>query len=414
MADPALAEGFDLRRLPEGFIENPYPVYAALREHAPVHVMGQGPSGEAQVLLSRYADLERVYKDAAAFSSDKTVEFGAKFRVAEAGPSPLYRHHTQSLVFNDPPRHTRVRRIIAGALTPRAVAAMEAGIVALVDHLLDAAEARGRADLIEDFAAAIPVEVIGNLLGVPRDERGPLRDWSLAILGALEPVLSPEVEAAGNRAVTAFLAYLERLVDDRRRNPGDPDKDILTRLIQGEVAGERLSAEELLQNCIFILNAGHETTTNLIGNGLHLLDERREARARLLAEPDLMRKAVEEVLRFESSNQLGNRVATTSFAMGGREFPAGTQITLCIGAANRDPAQFPDPETFDVARDPNRHLAFASGIHQCVGMAVARLEGRIALSRFLARFPGYRLDGVPERSQRVRFRGFLRLPARLG
>ena len=131
MADPALAEGFDLRRLPEGFIENPYPVYAALREHAPVHVMGQGPSGEAQVLLSRYADLERVYKDAAAFSSDKTVEFGAKFRVAEAGPSPLYRHHTQSLVFNDPPRHTRVRRIIAGALTPRAVAAMEAGIVAL-------------------------------------------------------------------------------------------------------------------------------------------------------------------------------------------------------------------------------------------------------------------------------------------
>ncbi len=411
MSDPALAEGFDLRRLPDGFIANPYPVYAALREHAPVHRLGEG-----QILLSRYADLERVYKDAATFSSDKTVEFGAKFGAgsgAGEAPSPLYRHHTTSLVFNDPPRHTRVRRIIAGALTPRAVAAMEAGIVALVDDLLDRAAARGTIDLIEDFAAAIPVEVIGNLLGVPRDERGPLRDWSLAILGALEPVLPPEVEADGNRAVTAFLAYLDRLVDDRRRHPGDPDKDILTRLIQGEVGGERLSPEELLQNCIFILNAGHETTTNLIGNGLHLLTEHPAARARLLAEPELMRKAVEEVLRFESSNQLGNRVATTDFAIDGQVFPAGTQITLCIGAANRDPAQFPDPDRFDVARDPNRHLAFASGIHQCVGMAVARLEGRIALSRFLARFPDYRLDGTPERSPRVRFRGFLHLPARL-
>lgn len=413
MSDPALAEGFDLRRLPEGFIANPYPVYAALREHAPVH-----PLGDGQILLTRYADLERVYKDAATFSSDKTVEFGAKFNGpefrAEAEPSPLYRHHTTSLVFNDPPRHTRVRRIIAGALTPRAVTAMEAGIVALVDGLLDAAEARGRIDLIEDFAAAIPVEVIGTLLGVPRDERGPLRDWSLAILGALEPVLSRQVEAAGNRAVTEFLAYLDRLVAERRRHPGDPDKDILTRLIQGEVGGERLSPEELHQNCIFILNAGHETTTNLIGNGLHLLTEHPDARAWLLAEPDLMRKGVEEILRFESSNQLGNRVAAADFAIDGRAFPAGTQITLGIGAANRDPAQFSDPDAFDVTRDPNRHLAFASGIHQCVGMAVARLEGRIALSRFLARFPDYRLDGVPERSQRVRFRGFLRLPARVG
>ncbi|GJD48990.1 Cytochrome P450 107B1 [Methylobacterium crusticola] len=400
----ALARSVDLRRLPAGFCDDPYPVYAALREHAPVHVFGEG-----QVLLTRYADLERVYKDAATFSSDKQVEFGAKY-----GPSPLYDHHTRSLVFNDPPRHTRVRRIIAGALTPRAIASMEPGIVALVDGLLDDAEARGRLDLIEDFAAAIPVEVIGNLLGVPRAERGPLRDWSLAILGALEPVLDAEAEAAGNRAVTEFLAYLARLVADRRARPGDPDKDILTRLIQGEVDGDRLSPDELLQNCIFILNAGHETTTNLIGNGLHLLAARPEARARLLAEPDLARKAVEEILRFESSNQLGNRIAARPFAMGGRDFPAGTQITLCIGAANRDPEHFPDPDRFDVGRDPNRHLAFASGIHQCVGMTVARLEGRIAVGRFLARFPGYALDGPPVRSQRVRFRGFLRLPARLG
>ncbi|MEH3147755.1 MAG: cytochrome P450 [Methylobacterium frigidaeris] len=403
MSGAGLARGFDLRRPPDGFCDDPYPVYAALRRHAPVHHLGEG-----QILLTRHADLERVYKDSATFSSDKTVEFGAKY-----GPSPLYDHHTTSLVFNDPPRHTRVRRIIAGALTPRAIAAMEEGVATLVDGLLDAAAARGRIDLIEDFAAAIPVEVIGNLLGVPRDERGPLRGWSLAILGALEPVLDAATEAAGNRAVEEFLGYLDRLVAERRRRPGDPERDILTRLIQGEVAGERLSPAELLQNCIFILNAGHETTTNLIGNGLHLLAADPEARARLLAEPDLTRRAVEEMLRVESPNQLGNRIAARPFRIDDREFPAGTQITLCIGAANRDPAVFPDPDRFDPAREPNRHLAFASGIHHCVGMTVARLEGRIAIGRFLARFPGYALDGPPRRSHRVRFRGFLSLPARL-
>jgi cytochrome P450 len=394
-----VARDFDLARLPADFYRDPYPVYAALRRHDPVHRFSGG------LFLTRYADIERVYKDAKTFSSDKTLEFGAKY-----GPSPLYQHHTTSLVFNDPPLHTRVRRIIAGALTPRAIASMEAGVVELVDRLLDDAEAGGSADLIADFAAAIPVEVIGNLLGVPRAERDPLRDWSLAILGALEPVLTLEQMAAGNQAVTEFLAYLEGLVAERRRNPGDPDKDILTRLIQGEADGERLTAAELLQNCIFILNAGHETTTNLIGNGLQLLIEWPEARARLIREPDLARTAVEEILRYESSNQLGNRIATAEFEMGGETFPAGTRLTLCIGAGNRDPDQFPDPDRFDIARAPNRHLAFASGIHQCVGMNVARLEGRVALGRFLARFPDYAPAGAPIRSHRVRFRGFMSIP----
>ena len=398
-----LAKSFSFERLPAGFYDDPYPVYAALREHAPVHRL----DGE-KILVTRYADVERIYKDAATFSSDKTVEFGAKY-----GASPLYRHHTTSLVFNDPPLHTRVRRLIAGALTPRAIAEMEDGVVRLVDGLLDQLEERGEADLVDDYAAAIPVEVIGNLLDVPRAERGPLRGWSLAILGALEPFPSAEKLAEGNGAVVDFLAYLERLVAARRRRPGDPDKDILTRLIAGEAGGERLSEEELLQNCIFILNAGHETTTNLIGNGLQLLIEWSEARRRLIAEPALIRLGVEEMLRFESSNQLGNRIAAADFAMGGERFPAGTQITFCIGAANRDPSQFPDPNRFDVARQPNRHLAFATGIHSCAGMAVARLEGRIAIGRFLARFPDYAPAGEPVRSKRVRFRGFTSLPVRL-
>ncbi|MDB5511790.1 MAG: cytochrome [Enterovirga sp.] len=399
-----LARAFALESLPHGFHDDPYPVYAALRTHDPLHRLSGG-----RLFVTRYADVERIYKDPKTFSSDKQVEFGAKF-----GPSPLFEHHTTSLVFNDPPLHTRVRRIIAGALTPRAVTAMEDGVVALVDGLLDAMDRKGRVDLIEDFAAAIPIEVIGNLLGVPRDERGPLRAWSLAILGALEPGSDPARLVPGNAAVVAFLAYLERLVADRRRHPGDPERDILTRLIVGEADGERLSEAELLQNCIFILNAGHETTTNLIGNGLQLLIEHRAARSRLLAEPDLIRTAVEEVLRYESSNQLGNRVTTVATELAGEAVAAGTQITICIGAANRDPEQFPDPDRFDIGRQPNRHLAFASGIHQCVGMAVARLEGRVAIARFLSRFPGYEPDGPPRRSPRIRFRGFTAIPVALG
>jgi cytochrome P450 len=403
----AVAADFDLTRLPDGFHGDPYPVYHALRTYAPVHPMASG-----SVLVSRHADLEAIYKDTALFSSDKTVEFHPKF-----GDSPLYRHHTTSLVFNDGARHTRVRRIMAGALTPRAITDMEAPVTALVDRLLDAmaakAAAGGAVDLIDDFAAAIPIEVIGNMLAVPRDERGPLRDWSLAILGALEPTLTPAQLDRGNRAVTEFVAYLERLVAGRRARPGDPDKDVLTRLILGESDGSRLTEEELLQNCIFILNAGHETTTNLIGNGLVALTEWPEERARLVADPSLIKSAVEELLRFESSNQLGNRRTTAATTIGGVPIPAGTSITLLIGAANRDPERFPEPDRLDVSRTPNRHLAFASGPHQCVGMNVARLEGRIAIGRFLARFPDYGLARPPVRGNRARFRGYLSVPARL-
>lgn len=399
MSAPSL-DGFDLRHLPPAFYADPYPWYRRLRETSPVRPMPDG-----SWLLTRHADCEQVYKDPRTFSSDKKAEFKPKF-----GDSPLYTHHTTSLVFNDPPLHTRVRRLIVGALTPRVIADMEPGLVALVDQLLDAMADKGTADLIDDFASAIPLEIIGNLLGVPRGERAPLRDWSLAILGALEPQISAEAFDRGNRAVTDFVAYLETLVSRRRAAPGDPERDVLTRLLLGESDGERLSETELLQNCIFLLNAGHETTTNLIGNGLNTLLEWPAAKAALIAQPDLIRSAVEECLRFESSNQLGNRRALSDTTVGGVPLPAGALVTLCIGAANRDPAQFADPERFDITRTPNRHLAFGSGAHLCAGHALARLEGRVAIGRFLARFPRYRLAGTPVRGGRARFRGFLHLP----
>jgi len=395
-----LAAGFDLEKLTPEFYANPYPTYLALRENEPVKRMPNG-----SYFLTRYDDLVTAYKNTKAFSSDKKKEFSPKY-----GASLLYEHHTTSLVFNDPPAHTRVRRLIMGALSPRAIAGMEPDLIALVDRLLETIAAKERFELIGDFASAIPVEVIGNLLDVPHEEREPLRDWSLAILGALEPVIGAEVFARGNKAVEEFLQYLEVLVARRRVKPGNPERDVLTRLIQGEDNGERLTEKELLHNCIFLLNAGHETTTNLIGNGLVALSEHPAEKQRLIEQPQMIKTAVEEILRFESSNQLGNRMTSERIELGGIAMEAGTPVTLCIGAANRDPVQFADPERLDVGRTPNRHLAFATGAHQCAGMALARLEGAIAISRFLKRFLNYALNGKPVRGGRVRFRGFLSVP----
>ena len=310
----ALAASFDLEKLTPEFYDDPYPTYRALRENEPVKRL---PSGT--VFLTRYDDLVATYKNTKSFSSDKKREFAPKY-----GETPLYEHHTTSLVFNDPPSHTRVRRLIMGALSPRAIASMEGDLIKLVDGLLDAIAAKGTCELIEDFAASIPIEVIGNLLDVPHDEREPLRDWSLAILGALEPVITPEAFARGNTAVKDFLAYLETLVARRRQKPGNPDRDVLTRLIQGEENGERLTEKELLHNCIFLLNAGHETTTNLIGNGLVTLSQNPEQKQRLIDDPSLIKTAIEEILRFESSNQLGNRMTTEAVEIGGIAMPAGT------------------------------------------------------------------------------------------
>lgn len=399
-----VARTFDLRAIGPAFIANPYPIYNALRDFAPVKAL---PGGG--YLVSRAEDCNFVYKDARLFSSDKKKEFLPKF-----GEGLLYQHHTTSLIFNDPPLHTRVRKIIAGALNPRAVADMEAPMLALCDQLLDAMAEKGEVDLIADLAAAVPIEVIGNLLAIPYELRSPLRDWSLAILGALEPQPTPQMLAVGEQAVADFLDYLRLLVDERRRNPGDPARDVLTRLIQGEQNGEKLSEVELLQNVIFILNAGHETTTNLIGNGLYTLLEHPGEKAKLLANPALINSAVEEFLRYEAPVQIGNRLVTAETDVGGVRMAPGTYITTCIAGANRDPAEFDAPDRLDLARETNRHLAFASGPHFCVGLNIARMEGRIAIGRFLARFANYRLSGPAVRGGRARFRGFLSIPVTLG
>ncbi len=399
------ALAFDLRRLPAEYYANPYPTYHALREHAPVHRLPDGG-----YFLSRYADCVAVYKDTIAYSSDKKREFAPKY-----GAGLLYEHHTTSLVFNDPPLHTRVRRIIAGAFTPRAIADMEAPVVALVDGLLDRHGAQGRADLIADLAAAVPVEVIGNLLAVPRDERGPLREWSLAILGALEPVLTEEQRERGERAVAGFLDYLRRLVADRRAHPGDPERDVLTRLIQGEADGERLSEPELLHNIIFILNAGHETTTNLIGNGLHALLEWPEEKARLIAAPELIRTARggDAALRELQPARQPRHHARRSRSAAWRCRPAPSSPSASAPPTAIPPSS-PIPTGSTSPASPTG--TWPSGRARTSAPASTSRGSRGALpsagswraSRTIA------LAGAPVRGGRARFRGFLSIPVEVG
>ena len=392
---------FLLTNLPDGFHDNPYETYAALRHDAPVH-----PQPDGSFVISRHADLDMIYRDTTRFISDKKTVFKPKF-----GDSLLFEHHTTSLVFNDAPLHTRVRSIMVGAMNPRAIAGMEQGLVEQVTWLLDQMQNKGEVDLVSAFAGAIPIEVIGNLFDMPHEERGPLRDWSLAILGALEPALTQGQLDEGNRAVAEFKAYLKDLVARREQKPGNPETDVLTRMMQSEQG--QLTEVELLQNCIFILNAGHETTTNLIGNALALLDKNPVAKAGLIANPTFLNTAVDEFLRMESPNQFGNRLTTEEMELHGVHIPAGSDLHLCIGAANRDEARFENAETLQLDRRPNKHLAFAGGPHTCVGLSLARMEGRVAVGRFLGRFPNYSLSDGAERGNRIRFRGYSRLPAKL-
>ena len=402
LRDPAQdIDSFDPRHLDDAFYRDPYPRYRALRERAPIHHCPDG-----SWFFTRHRDLSRIYRDPKTFSSAKETQFRPLF-----GTGPLFEHHTTSLVFNDPPLHTRVRKAIGDALAPRVVATMERGLCELVDGLLDKLADLRQFDMMDDFASVIPIEVIGNLLDIAPVDRTPLRAWSAAILGALEFGIDEHGLAAGNRAVTEFIEFLRALIAARRKSlSGD---DIISRLLRWDADGFRLDDQQVYHQCIFLLNAGHETTTNLIGNGMHILLTNPAAREQLQTEPELIDAAIEELLRFESPVQLGNRLTTRDTDFDGIPIPAGSTLTLAIGAANRDPTVFAAPDVLDITRTPNPHLAFGGGIHACAGMAVARLEARIAIARILQRFPNLSLDGEAVRAARARFRGFTRLPMRV-
>lgn len=398
-----IARNFDLNAIDRSFIDDPFPTLHALRSHDPVH---RNPDGS--VYLTRYEDVRQVYRDPG-MSSDKKREFARKF-----GSGPLFTHHTTSLIFNDPPYHTVVRKLLASAFTPRKLAELEPLIEDIVERLLDRLEDLGEFDFISEFAMQLPTELISFMLGVPEQHRHALRGYSLAILGALDPVVSQERLDAGDHAVAEFGALLDDLIAHRRANPDKGGQgEVLESLIFGEVDGRRLTDEELRQNCIFLLNAGHETTTSLVGNSAAILLGAPDQHRRLVNDPDLITSAVEEFLRVQSPLQIGNRLTTKEITLGDVTLPIGTYIHTSIAAANRDPVVFPQPDKVDIGRKPNKHLAFITGVHVCLGASLSRIEGRIAIGKLVKRFPAMRAAGPAELLGLARFRGYNRLPVRI-
>jgi len=403
MSDLLTAQNFDLNAIDDAFCQDPFPTYRLLREHDPVH---QNPDGS--YLLTRYDDVAKSFRHPG-MSSDKKVAFKPKF-----GDSPLYTHHTTSLVFNDPPIHTRVRKLLAAAFTPRKLTELEPVIERVIDDLLARLGPVGSFDLVEDYALALPTQVISDMLGIPVEHRHRLRGYATLILGALDPVVSPANLQAGNDAVVEFEGMLEELIAKRRERPDAGDiGEVLAALIFGEVDGEKLTAVELVQNCIFLLNAGHETTANMVSSGIHTLITHPDQMQRLRDDPTLIDTAVEEFLRFQSPLQIGNRKATEDVEFGDTPVPAGSFIHCAIAAANRDPAVFDDPENVDIGRKPNRHLAFSVGKHICLGNTLGRIEGRVAVGKFVEKFGSIALDGQPRLNGRARFRGHDYLPVKV-
>lgn len=400
-AGPDAAAAFDISTLNRAFYENPYPLFHALRRYAPVHRIRDGV-----YFLTRHADLDAIYHDPVLFSSDKTVEFRRTM-----GDTALYEHHTTSLVFNDPPRHTRARKRLAPAFTPRALRALQSRVEELVTASLDDVAARGTFDMLHDFAMKLPLELICDMLGVPAEDRHRLSPWAVTILGGLEADLTPEQRDIAAQSVDDFKEYLRWLIAERERNPLPDDAgEVLSKLVGPDEDGETLTELELLHNCIFLLNAGHETTANTVTNGLDALLRFPDQLARLRAEPELITPAIEEVLRLESSVQLGNRKLTADANVGGTDLKQGDYVWLSIGAANRDPDVFENPDVMDIARSPNRHLAFGAGIHACAGMSLGRMEARVALNGFVQRFSKIEQAGEALHHARARFRGFVSYP----
>ena len=395
-ADP---KSFDLAALDPRFLDDPFPTYARLRAEAPVHRNADGT-----LFVTRYREVEQVLTDRR-MSSDQRAAWHQRL-----GDTPIAEHNIHVMVFRDPPDHTRIRKLVAHAFTPRAMAAWEPRVARAVDELLDAAVERGRMDLIGDFGYLLPLTVIQTMLGVPSADRARFKRWSSGVTGSLEPRPSPEQKAEGNAVVEDFKAYLGALAEERRRRPGD---DLMTVLVSAEQDGDRLSDLDLLHNAAFLLNAGHETTSNLIGNGMNALFAHPDQMEKLRRDPGLAGSAVEEMLRYDSPNQIGGRMPTAPMELGGVAVEPGKFVWIANGGANRDGDAFPDPDRFDIARAPNRHLAFGHGIHVCLGAALARLEARIAFERIFARFPQISPGDPPTRRPRARHRGYASFPVAL-
>ena len=386
--------------LPE-FHADPYPAYRHLRELDPVH---QTPLG--LWILTRYDDVLMCLRDARfgreGFAPLLEAAYGSP---GEAGTLP------RSMLFQDPPDHTRLRSLVSKAFTPRVIEGMRAHIQEIVDRLLDRVEGKGAMDVIEDLAYPLPVTVICEMLGVPVKDHPAIRQWSADVARSLDALglgASDEVVERGRAGRRALGDYFRRLVPERRRHL---ENDLLSGLIAAEEQGDKLSEGELISTCILLFIAGHETTVNLIGNGMLALLRHPDQLRLLREEPALITSAIEELLRYDSPVQRTARVCSERVEVGGRTIDKGAMVVAAIGAANRDPAHFSDPDRLDIMRRDNRHVSFGFGIHFCLGAPLARVEGQVAIGTLLRRHPRLALaTATPEWRESSTLRGLKTLP----
>ena len=388
---------------------DPVPLGRALRDRAPVHKAALG-----FWVFARHADCLALLRDRRASADAQHLDYsrmpeGFQPRRDPDDPLAVAVIEARPFLFRDPPDHTRLRGLVAKAFTPRMVESLRERTQQVVDELLDAALEADRVDLLADFAYPLPVRIICDLLGVPHDDQDRFKGWSTSLARGLDPdfLLTPEVMAERDDAVLQFAAYFFELLAERRRSPGD---DLLSRLVAVEDDGSVLSEGEMLSTCILLLVAGHETTVNLIAGGAVALLDHPDQRRRFADQPDLQRPAVEEMLRYVSPVQLTGRSFIEDVEIGGVTVRAGDFAMLLLGTANRDAAQFPDPDRFDIARTPNNHLGFGFGIHHCLGAPLARMETRVALASLVRRAPDLALAGPVTYKTNVVLRGMEALP----
>jgi len=401
-ADGLLAE---LVATPEGR-SDPYPRYATLRALAPVHRSAFGFWA-----LSRYDDCQQLLRHPGVGKDFSGTANALGLTDEQRGGQDRFRNDRSNMLTTDPPDHTRLRGLVTRAFTPRTVETLRTRIVTLVDELLDAFGA-GEVDVMDALAFPLPVTVIGEMVGVPAEDRPGLRPLVRAVTAVLELAVTPEALAEATAADIELEEYFAGLVAERRAHPGD---DLLTKLIEAEDKGDQLSEHELISTAILLFAAGFETTTHLIGNGLLALLRHPDEMARLRADRSLVRPAVEELLRYDSPVQIAVRTAYEDLSIGGHEIEAGSVVLALLGAANRDPARFRDPEHLDVGRDEAPPMSFGGGIHFCLGAALARLEGQIVLGRLLDRFGSMELvGGPPTHRDSLTLRGLVDLRVRFG
>jgi cytochrome P450 len=363
------------------FRADPYPTYRALRESDPVHRLALG--GWA---LLRYRDCAMALTDPR-FGSSSPIDIRSASALPDDHPLVVL---SNSMLFLDPPEHTRLRGIVSKTFTRRAVDALAPRVEQLVDGLLDAVAERGEMDVVDDFAYPLPIAVMGELLDIPDEDIAGFRLWSRDLAGVVDIPTDLGVIARGAKAGSWFIDYFHELIPKRRSAPGD---DLLSALIAAEDEGGRLSHDELLATCVQLVFAGHETTQNLISNGMRALLQHRDQFDRLREDPSLIRSALEELLRYDGPAQMSARWTKTDVELEGKTLKPGEPILVFLGAGNRDPEQFPSPDTVDIARADNRHLGFGAGIHFCLGGPLARLEARIAIAELVRRFPDMQLAG---------------------